>query len=55
VDDIWQVYYDSQYCPERKNLRVFRQRMPKMDQNAAGLRMIQNEKGVTLDDFFGKT
>ena len=55
VDDLWQVYYDSQYCPERKNLRVFRQRMPKRDQDAAGLRLVQNEKGVTLDDFLGKS
>jgi len=55
VDGLWQVYYDSQYCPERKNLLAFRQRMPKRDQNAAGLRQIQNEKGVTLDDFSGKS
>jgi probable DNA metabolism protein len=51
IDDLWQVYYDSQYCPERNNPTTFRQRMPKRDQNAAGLRLIQNKKGVTLDDF----
>ena len=44
MNSLWQVYYDSQYCPERKNLRAFRQRMPKRDQNAAGLRLILNKK-----------
>ena len=53
MDGLWQVYYDSQYCPERKNLKAFRQRMPKRDQNAVGLRVIQSEKGVTLEDFLG--
>ena len=52
VDDLWQVYYDSQYCPEKKNLAVFRQRMPRRDQDAAGLRLVQNKKEVTLEDFF---
>ncbi len=52
VDDLWQVYYDSQYCPERKNLAVFHQRMPRRDQEAAGLRLVQNKKEVTLDYFF---
>jgi len=52
VDDLWQVYYDSQYCPEKKNLGVFRQRMPRRDQDAAGLRLVQNKKEVTLEDFF---
>lgn len=51
MDDLWQVYYDSQYCPERKNLTTFRQRMPKRDRNSTGLRLIQNKKGVALDDF----
>jgi hypothetical protein len=52
VDDLWQVYYDSQYCPEKKNLGVFRQRMPRRDQDAAGLRLVQNKKEVTLENFF---
>ena len=52
LDDLWQVYYDSQYCPERKNLPVFRQRMPRRDQEAAGLRLVQNKKEITLDYFF---
>jgi probable DNA metabolism protein len=53
VDDLWQVYYDSQYCPERKNLVAFHSRMPRRDQEAAGLRLVQNKKEVTLEDFFG--
>jgi len=53
VDDLWQVYYDSQYCPERKNLAVFRSRMPRRDQEAAGLRLVQNKKETTLEDFLG--
>jgi probable DNA metabolism protein len=51
VEGLWQVYYDSQYCPERKNPKAFRQHMPKRDQNSAGLRLIQNKNGVTLNDF----
>jgi hypothetical protein len=53
LDDLWQVYYDGQYCQEKKNLTVFHQRMPRRDQDAAGLRMVQNKKEVTLDDFLG--
>lgn len=51
VDDIWQTYYDSQYCPERKNLQAFRQRMPVRDQQSAGLRLAQKKKEMTLEDF----
>jgi len=59
VDDIWQIYYDSQYCPERKNLQAFRQRMPARDQQSAGLRITQKKMEMTLEDFLdqrsGKT
>jgi probable DNA metabolism protein len=51
IDALWQIYYDSQYCPERKNPPLFRQRMPGNDQRAAGLRLVQNSKEVTLNDF----
>ena len=51
VEGLWQVYYDSQYCPERKNLAAFRRHMPRRDQEAAGLRLVQNKKNVTLDNF----
>jgi len=52
VDDIWQTYYDSQYCPERKNLQAFRQRMPTRDQEAAGLQLMQKKREMTLEDFW---
>jgi len=51
VDDVWQTYYDSQYCPERMNLQAFRQRMPSRDQQSAGLRLVQKKKEMTLADF----
>lgn len=53
VEDLWQVYYDSQYCPERKNLAAFHRHMPRRDQEAAGLRLVQNRKNTTLEDFLG--
>ncbi|MDD2754037.1 MAG: DUF4130 domain-containing protein [Methanothrix sp.] len=51
AEDLWQVYYDSQYCPERKNLAAFHRHMPRRDQEAAGLRLVQNRKNATLEDF----
>ncbi|MFZ2470964.1 MAG: DUF4130 domain-containing protein [Methanothrix sp.] len=48
---LWQVYYDSQYCPDRKNLTAFHKHMPKRDQQAAGLRLMQNKRNATLEDF----
>jgi probable DNA metabolism protein len=53
AEKIWRIYYDSQYCPDRKNMATFRRRMPRRDLEAAGLRPVQNKNGVTLDDFFG--
>lgn len=50
-ESLWQAYYDSQYCKERKNITVFRSRMPRKDQEAAGLRLVQNRKNATLDEF----
>lgn len=54
VEGLWQTYYDSQYCPERRNLEAFRRHMPRRDQQAAGLRLVQNKKNATLEDFLGK-
>jgi hypothetical protein len=54
VEDLWQAYYDSQYCPERKNLAAFKRNMPRRDQEAAGLRLVQNRRNATLDDFIEK-
>jgi len=50
VESLWQIYYDSQYCPERKNLTAFKRHMPRRDQEAAGLRLMQNRKNASLDD-----
>lgn len=54
ADNLWQIYYDSQYCPERKNLTAFHSRMPRRDQDAAGLRLVQNKREITLEDFRGE-
>lgn len=54
VEGLWQVYYDSQYCPERKNLTAFRRNMPRKDQEAAGLRLVQDRRNTTLEDFLGE-
>jgi len=51
VDGLWHAYYDSQYCPERKNMAAFRRHMPRKDQESAGLRMVQNKRNETLEDF----
>ena len=53
VEGLWQVYYDSQYCPERKNQAAFRRHMPRRDQDAAGIRLVQNKKNATLGEFLG--
>lgn len=54
VNGLWQVYYDSQYCPERRNLAAFKRHMPRKDQDAAGLRLVQNKRNATLEDFLGE-
>ena len=51
VEGLWQIYYDSQYCPERKNLAAFKRHMPRRDQDSAGLRLVQNKKNATFDNF----
>ncbi len=54
VESLWRIYYESQYCPDRKNIAAFHRRMPRRDLEAAGWRPVQNKSGVTLEDFFGK-
>jgi len=51
AEGIWNIYYKSQYCAERRNAASFRSRMPRRDMNSAGLRLVQIEDGLTLDDF----
>lgn len=51
VDRLWQAYYDSQYCHERKNLAAFRRHMPRRDQEATGMRLAQNKRNMNLEFF----
>ena len=51
LDRLWRAYYDSQYCPERKNLAAFNRHMPRRDQEAAGMRLVHNKRNESLDDF----
>ena len=51
VEGLWQIYYDSQYCPERKNLAAFHKNMSRRDQDSAGLRLVQNKKNASLEYF----
>ena len=53
VDHLWQIFYDSQYCPERENLAAFHRHMPRRDQESAGLRLLNKKKEASLEDFFG--
>jgi len=53
LNGLWHAYYDSQYCPERKNMAAFRRHMPKRDRESAGLTLMQNNRNATLDDFLG--
>ncbi|HPA98082.1 MAG TPA: hypothetical protein PLQ24_05680, partial [Methanothrix sp.] len=52
VDHLWQIFYDSQYCPERENLAAFRRHMPRRDQEAAGMRLVNKKREASLEDFF---
>ena len=53
VDRLWQIFYDSQYCPERDNPGAFHRHMPRRDQEAAGLRLVNKRKEASLEDFLG--
>jgi len=53
VDRLWQIFYDSQYCPERVNLAAFHRHMPRRDQGAAGLRLLNKKKNASLEPFLG--
>lgn len=53
VEDVWKTYYASQYCWERRNIKVFHRRMPRKALDFAGLTLEKNKNGVTLDDFVG--
>jgi uracil-DNA glycosylase len=52
IEKIWEIYYASQYCPERRNLKHFSSRMPKKALKSAGLSLEGNKNGKTLQEFF---
>ena len=52
LEEVWKVYYSSQYSPERRNLRAFHRRMPRDVLNRVDLELEQNVNGLTLSDFF---
>lgn len=51
IERLWEAYYSSQYCPERRNIQGFRRRMPKSSLDSAGDSLERNENGTTLNDF----
>jgi probable DNA metabolism protein len=52
LEEVWKVYYSSQYSPERRNIKTFHRRMPRNVLDRAGLELEQNVNGSTLSDFF---
>lgn len=52
IEEVWKIYYSSQFCPERKDISAFHRRMPKKVLSSAGLEVERNENGITLGDFF---
>jgi len=52
LEEVWKVYYSSQYSPERRNIKAFHRRMPRNALDGAGLELEQNVNGLTLSDFF---
>ena len=51
-EEVWKIYYSSQYSPERRNIKAFHRRMPRDALDRAGLELEQNVNGLTLSDFF---
>ena len=51
TDEIWEEYYWSQYCDERRNIRYYNRNMPKKYLKAAGNKVEANTGRTTLDQF----
>ena len=51
VEYLWETYYWSQYCDDRRNIRYYKRNMPKKYQDAAGIKVARNTGRITLDDF----
>ena len=52
IEELWQTYYQSQYTPGRRNMRLFHHHMPQKSLRKTGAVAEQTEDGcTTLDDF----
>lgn len=51
VENLWETYYWSQYCEERRNVKYHKKNMPKKYMDAAGIKVARNNNRITLDDF----
>ena len=51
VENLWETYYWSQYCDDRRNIKYYKANMPKKYQDAAGIKVARNTGRITLDDF----
>ncbi|MCX6675903.1 MAG: DUF4130 domain-containing protein [Methanothrix sp.] len=51
AEEIWKVYYDSQYSSERRNTALFQSRMPKRYLKCAGVGLERNPCDTSLFDF----
>ena len=51
VENLWETYYWSQYCEERRNVKYHKKNMPKKYMDAAGIKVARNNNRTTLDDF----
>jgi probable DNA metabolism protein len=51
AEEIWKVYYDSQYSSERRNTALFQSRMPKRYLKSAGAGKELNQCDASLFDF----
>lgn len=50
-EELWDTYYWSQYRPEAKNTRYFKQNVRQKYMKAVGLHADTDSGGTTLDDF----
>jgi hypothetical protein len=52
IEEIWRVYYSSQYRPEQRNMPAFHRHIPEKALDSASLDAERNKNGVTLKRFF---
>ncbi|HOP08732.1 MAG TPA: DUF4130 domain-containing protein [Candidatus Methanofastidiosa archaeon] len=51
IEGVWDVYYKSQYRPERRNLKYFHQNMTLTSMRSVRPKPESNKNGATLDSF----